>query len=202
MAKEYNQAYFDRWYRSPEHRIGSRQDLERSVQLAIALAEAVLLRPISSVLDVGAGEGRWQPVVTRLRPRAQYLGVEPSDWAVKKWGRRRGLIQGDLQRLNDLGLSGPFDLVVVADVLHYLPTPLLRSGLLTLAPYVGGVAWCPTFTAADQIEGDRVEFQSRASAEYRECFAAAGLRPIGMHGWVPRDTWSTLACLERPESGR
>ncbi|HET9066759.1 MAG TPA: class I SAM-dependent methyltransferase [Gemmatimonadales bacterium] len=195
--KFYNQAYFDRWYRDPAHRIGSRADLERAVRLAVALAESVVMRPIASVLDVGAGEGRWQPVLARMRPQASYIGIEPSEWAVAKWGKRRQLIEGDLDSIGELGLGGPFDLVVVADVLHYLPTPSLRRGLLRLAPFVGGAAWCPTFTSADQIDGDREEFQRRPPAAYHREFAAAGLWPIGMHGWVPRDVWHGLAALER-----
>lgn len=195
--KAYDQSYFDRWYRDPAHRIGSRADLGRAIRLAVALAESVLMRPIASVLDVGAGEGRWQPVLSRMRPAATYVGIEPSEWAVAKWGKRRHLTRGDLDSIGELGLAGPFDLVVVADVLHYLPTPPLRRGLLRLAPFVGGVAWCPTFTSRDQIDGDQQEFQRRSPEAYHREFADAGLFPIGMHGWVPRDLASGLAALER-----
>ncbi len=197
--KRYDQAYFDRWYRDPAHRIGGRAELRRQVSLAVALAEAVLGHPVRDVLDVGAGEGRWQPVLARLRPGGRYVGVEPSEWAVAHWGRRRGLIQGDICRLAELGIGGPFDLVVCADVLHYLPTATLQRGLLALAPFVAGVAWCPTFTAADAIVGDQQGFQRRSAADYRAAFAAAGLLPIGMHGWVARGTADQLADLERAD---
>jgi SAM-dependent methyltransferase len=200
-VKRYDQAYFDRWYRHPDHRIGSRADLERSVALAVALAEAVLGRNITSVLDVGAGEGRWQPVLRRLRPVARYLGIEPSAWAVARWGRRRGLIRGDLDAVPDLAVGGPFDLVVCADVLHYLPTPALRRGLRRLAPVVDGLAWCPTFTADDAIAGDHRGFQRRRADTYRRAFGEAGLVPVGMHGWVPRGKLGDLADLERPPRG-
>lgn len=196
MAKHYDRAYFDRWYRHPSHRIGSGADLERQVGLAVAMAEAVLGRPMTSVLDVGAGEGRWQPVLHALRPGSRYAGVEPSEWAVSRWGRRRNLRVGDLTTLDQLGLQGPFDLVVCADVLHYLPTPLLRRGLPILAEQVGGLAFCPLFTVEDQIDGDREDFQRRRAATYRRLFAEAGLHQVGMHGWVGEDTAIMLATLE------
>jgi SAM-dependent methyltransferase len=197
-VKQYDQEYFDRWYRDPAHRIGGRAELLRNVTLAVALAESVLGRPISRVLDVGAGEGRWQPVLARLRPRARYVGVEPSPWAVSRWGRRRHLVEGDLDTLAATGVGGPFDLVICADVLHYLPDAALRRGVMALAPLVEGVAWCPTFTGADRIEGDHDGFQHRPARAYRDAFAAAGLVPIGMHGWVSRDTARGLAELELP----
>ncbi|MDZ4259317.1 MAG: class I SAM-dependent methyltransferase [Gemmatimonadales bacterium] len=195
--KNYDQSYFDHWYRNPRHRIGSRADLERSVALAVALAEGVLGREIESVLDVGAGEGRWQPVLQRLRPGSRYAGVEPSEWAVRRWGQRRNLRQGSLLDLAELGLEGPFDLVICADVLHYLPTAVLRRGLRALADQVGGVAFCPLFTVEDSIDGDREEFQRRRASTYRRCFAEAGLIAVGMHGWTTSTIAASLARLER-----
>lgn len=196
MPKHYDRAYFDRWYRHPSHRIGSAADLERQVALAVAMTEAVLGRRLTSVLDVGAGEGRWQPVLQRLRPGSRYAGVEPSEWAVARWGRRRNLRHGELTTLDQLGLDGPYDLVVCADVLHYLPTPALRRGLARLAEQVGGVAYCPLFTSEDEIDGDREGFQRRRASTYRRLFADAGLHHVGMHGWVGETTAMTLATLE------
>ena len=118
-VKRYDRAYFDRWYR--DRRIGSAADLARTVAFAVAVTEQVVGRPLRSVLDVGAGEGRWQPMLHRLRPRARYAGVDSSEWAVERWGRRRNLRLGSIDTLDRLGLDGPFDLIVVADVMHYLP---------------------------------------------------------------------------------
>ncbi len=197
MPKRYDRRYFDKWYRDPLRRIGSVADLERQVALAVAMAETVLSRPIESVLDIGAGEGRWQPVLQRLRAGTRYAGVEPSEWAVTRWGRRRNLRMGDLTVLDELGLDGPFDLVICADVLHYLPTPVLRRGLPLLAEQVAGLAFCPLFTVEDQIDGDREDFQRRRVATYRRLFREVGLEPVGMYGWVPAGRADDLATLER-----
>lgn len=195
-VKRYDRAYFDRWYR--DRRIGSAADLKRSVALAVAMTEQLLARPLRSVLDVGAGEGRWQPLLHRLRPHARYAGVDSSAWAVGRWARRRNLRLGSIDRLDELGLDGPFDLVVASDVLHYLPTPVLRDGIDQIVALLGGVAFVPTFVAQDDIEGDRAHFQRRSAAKYRAVFAKAGLIPLGMYAWTLKGRKPELAKLESP----
>jgi tRNA G46 methylase TrmB len=80
--KRYDAAYFDRFYRKPRTRVHAPEDVRRKVHLAVSAAEFMLERPIASVLDIGAGEGAWQPLLARMRPAASYLGVEPSEYAV------------------------------------------------------------------------------------------------------------------------
>jgi len=196
-TKRYDKAYFDRWYRDPAHAVGSRADLARQVNFAVAVTEQLLARPLRSVLDAGAGEGRWQPLLHRLRPRARYAGVDSSEWAVARHGTTRNIRLGTLETLGELGLDGPFDLVVAADVLHYLPTPVLRRALAAMVPLMGGVAFLPCFTAEDASEGDHQGFQSRRASTYRRLFTDAGLIPIGMHAWALRSRRRELAALER-----
>lgn len=193
--KRYDRAYFDQWYR--DRRIGSPADLARTVALAVAVTEQVLARPLRSVLDVGAGEGRWQPVLRRLRPQARYAGIDSSEWAVARWGRRRNLRVGSIDTLDQLGLDGPFDLIVAADILHYLPAPILRRGIAQITQLLGGVAFLPTFTAHDEIEGDHAHFRRRNAASYRRIFSRAGLIPLGMYAWTLRQLKPQLAELER-----
>lgn len=197
MTKRYDKAYFDKWYRNPRHSVGSRTRLLREVGFVVAATEQLLERPLRSVLDVGAGEGRWAPVLQRLRPGSRYAGVEPSGYAVKRWGGRRNLRQGDLASLPTMGLDGPFDLVICADVLHYLATPEFQLALATLAPLIDGVAYLPLFTGDDEIDGDHVNFQHRRTPAYRAAFKAAGLTPVGLHLYVNRARAKVLASLER-----
>ena len=195
--KRYDQAYFVKWYRDPRHAIGSRADLARQVACALAITEQLLLRPVRSVLDVGAGEGRWYSVLQRLRPAVRYAGVDSSAWAVARWGRGRNLRLGQVDRLDELGLDGPFDLVVCADVLHYLPTVMVRRVLAQLVPLLGGVAFLPTFTALDASTGDHVGFERRPAATYRRMLSRVGLVPLGMHAWATRARRDELSELER-----
>lgn len=194
-GKRYDRAYFDRWYRGGGALAGA--DFERQVALAVALAESVIAGPIRRVLDVGAGEGRWYPVLARLRPRVRYQGVEPSEWAVGRWGGRRNLVHGDLDSLPQLDLRPGHDLVILSDVLHYLPDDAVRRGLDHVAPLVGGLLFAPTFTATDEIEGDKVDFQHRDPAWYRRAFRGAGLHQVGPWAWTNAERYGELAGLER-----
>src|SRR5690606_4144700 len=89
MEKQYDRAYFDKWYRSGG--IGGAQRLARKVALAVATAEYWLERPVRSVLDIGCGEGAWRAPLLKLRPKLQYMGFDSSQYAVRRHGARRNL---------------------------------------------------------------------------------------------------------------
>jgi SAM-dependent methyltransferase len=198
-AKRYDRAYFDRWYRDPRRRIEPPDELRRRVAMAVAITERFLGRAIRDVLDVGCGEGRWRAELRRLRPRVAYLGVEPSEYAVERFGRRRNLIRGGFGDLPELDLGGPFDLVVCADVLHYVDGRELDRGLPALATAVGGAAYLEVLTAEDPVEGDRRALRLRPAATYRAALRRLGLAPVGCHVWLCRELAERAAELE---SGR
>jgi SAM-dependent methyltransferase len=197
IGKCYDRGYFDHWYRDPSRAVIQREHLARRVRLAVSAAEWVLERPVESVLDIGCGEGSWQPVLRRLRPNARYLGLDPSAYAVARYGRARGLVEAGV---GDLGTSAlrrqfarhamrpPFDLVVCCDVLHYVPTAELTRGLRAIAHLIGGggLAYLEFFAKEDATEGDDDDFQPRAAATYARLFRAAGLTHVGLHGYVVR----------------
>ena len=183
-AKRYDRAYFERWYRDQRTRIHRRAAVERKVRLALAAAEHLLQRPVRSVLDVGCGEGPWQPVLQRLRPGVRYAGVDSSEYAVRRFGRRRNLRLGTFGALGELGLGGPFDLVVCSDVLHYVPDRELRRGLQALVDLLDGMAWIEVFTRADSITGDFREMKRRPAAFYDRAFRAVGLVHCGLYCFV------------------
>ena len=201
MSKQYDQAYFDRWYRDPalkERAIGGGARLARKVALAVATAEYHLERPIRSVLDIGCGEGAWRAPLLRLRPKLQYLGFDSSTYAVARFGARRNLHHARFGDFEYLRPCAPVDLLVCADVLHYLPTRELDRGLPALAELCGGVAFLETFTRADGIDGDTEGFQARPARFYRDRFAALGLAPLGSHLWLSPALRDGTAELERP----
>ena len=182
MTKTYDANYFDTWYR--KRGIGGRQRLARKVALAVACAEYHLERPLRSVLDIGCGEGAWRAPLLKLRPKAQYLGFDSSDYAIARHGRRRNL---HLARFGDFALlrpCPPVDLLVCSDVLHYLDTHELDRGLPGLAELCGGVAFLETFAREDEAEGDDHDFRQRPASFYRKRFEALGLVQIGSHCWL------------------
>src|SRR5258708_176990 len=86
--KRYDQSYFEKWYRG-RARVHGQGDVQRKVALAVAVAEYFMHRQIRNVLDVGCGEGAWLPHLRALRPRIRYLGLDPSDYAVARFGKSR-----------------------------------------------------------------------------------------------------------------
>jgi SAM-dependent methyltransferase len=198
MPKRYDQAYFDRWYRDPQHRQWALPGITRKLQMVLGIAEYLLDRPVRSVLDVGCGEGSWQPILKELRPRIRYLGVDSSEYAIATFGKARNIRRGSVAGLGDLGLRGRFDLVVCCDVLHYVPTAEVRQGLKAMAKLARGPAYLEAYTSADDVSGDHDDFQRRSPRAYRTLFTAAGFMPVGPHMYAGRDMSRGLAEMEKP----
>jgi SAM-dependent methyltransferase len=200
----YTAAYYDRWYRHPRHRVRTPAEVGRLVALTVAAAEYVLERPVRTVLDVGAGEGHWRPHLRRLRPRVRYLGVEPSEYAVRRFGRARNLRRGTLGTLDVAALArfapGGFDLVVACGVLNYVPEGELAAGLRTLHGLTRGAAFLELFAAGDDLTGD-VPPDRRPAPWYRRLLRQAGFAPCGLHLYLPRPVADGCTALELPAGG-
>jgi len=207
LKKTYDRSYFDRWYRDPAQAVILGEHLARRVRLAVAAAEYVLEREVESVLDVGCGEAPWRALLKRLRPRARYFGIDPSPYAVARYGRTRGIVLGGVGDLGTpalssallgLGARPPFDLVVCSDVLHYVPTKDLPRGLKTINKWVGpGLAFLEFFTRDDDTEGDTEDFRKRPASSYARLLRAAGLTHLGLHCYVGRDVAREIMAFER-----
>ena len=196
MDKTYDRAYFDRWYRRGG--IGGPQRLMRKVALAVATAEYHLERPLKSVLDIGCGEGAWRVPLLKLRPKARYIGFDSSEYAVARHGARRNLHLARFADFEHLRPGPPADLVVCADVLHYLPAREIDRGLPGLAELCGGVAFLEAFAREDAAEGDEDGFVARPGSFYRRRFEAAGFRALGSHCWLSPALVPGATALELP----
>jgi SAM-dependent methyltransferase len=196
-AKIYDREYFDRWYRDPRHSPFEDGVLPRRVQLAVAATEYLIERPIQTVLDVGCGEGPWRALLRHARPRVRYVGVDSSEYVVRRFGRLRNIRLGRFGELGRIGLRGPFDLIICSDVLHYVPTPEARRGLRAIARLLGGVAFIEVFTPDDDTVGDGEDFQRRSAASYRRLFREARLVHLGLHCYAGRALRNVLTTFER-----
>jgi SAM-dependent methyltransferase len=174
-----------------------RSRLERKVRLAVAAAEYLNGHRLRRVLDVGCGEAPWRGVLRRLRPSAAYTGVDSSPYVVERFGRSRNIRFGTLGRLARLGLEGPYDLIVCADVLHYLPEREVAAGLRAIARLLGGVAFIETYTADDATIGDEDEFATRRTPAYRRLIVQAGLVHLGLHCFAGHDLAPLVTAFER-----
>ena len=196
-AKVYDRRYFDRWYRTPRQRTGLRSLLERKVALALAVAEYHLGHPVRSVLDVGCGEGAWRAPLLKARPKLHYLGVDASEYAVARHGMRRNLKLARFGQLAELRFGAPVDLLVCADVLHYLDAAEIRRGLSGFAELCDGVAFVEVFARGDAFVGDTVYFHARPASTYRDWLRAAGFTAAGSHCYLGARLAAASSALER-----
>ncbi len=197
MAKHYDQAYYEQWYHDPERRVITPAAVARKVRLVLGIAEALLERPVRSVLDVGCGEGAWREHLRRERPNLRYTGVESSPYVLERFGRSRDIRAGSFGTLGQLALDAPYDVIVVCDVLQYVPDDELKPGLAALGNLLGGVAYLEAYASEDAIEGDRHGWHERSAKQYLAQFAKAGLTGVGMHCYVGEALRGQTAALER-----
>jgi SAM-dependent methyltransferase len=201
VSKAYDRAYFDRWYRGAARGVEGPSALRRRVALAVAAAEFALQRPLRSVLDVGCGEGAWHAPLRALRPRLHYLGLDSSEYAVARFGARRNLAFARFGDLEQLRPGPPVDLLVCADVLHYVPDAELRRGLSGFAELCAGVAWVEAYCRGDHIEGDTEGFIARPASRYRALLEAQGFRAYGPYLWLSPALIHQRTGLERLDRG-
>jgi len=196
MAKQYDRAYYDKWYRSAQHRVGSRAELARKVAMVVHLAEHYLARPLQNVLDIGCGEAPWRAPLRRLRPGIDYRGLDSSAYVVERYGRSRNIGLATFGQLGELRFHTRFDLIVCSDVLHYVPAAELRRGLAGVVESLEGLAFLELFTSRDGATGDTRGFIARTPAWYRTCFSDAGLLSCGSHGYLSPRLMRSVAALE------
>ena len=199
MTKQYDQAYFDRWYRDPRHRVNTPAGVRRKVRHSLGVAEVLLERPVKRILDIGCGEAPWRSHFLDERPKAEYVGIDSSDYVVARFGRTRGIRHGTFGTVGQVGLVGRFDLVVCCDVLQYVRAEELGPGLRAVESMLDGVAYLEAFTNADELEGDKRLWHQRTPAWYRHAFRDAGLTAVGMHCYVGAQLRGATLALERAE---
>ena len=195
--KRYDRAYFDRWYRNRRSRVIAPTDTARKARMVLAIAEYFLGRSVRSVLDVGAGEGAWRRELRRLRPGIRYLGLDPSAYAVERFGARRNIKLGGFDSIAEHAGGRTFDVIVSADVMQYVAPAALERGLTQIAARLEGVAFLEAHTTADALEGDTRDWYRRTPAYYRRLFERVGLVHCGPHCWLGDALYDDTSALER-----
>jgi len=191
--RAYDKAYFDRWYRNPLHRVSTPASVARKARLVVAVAEYYLGRRVRTALDVGCGEGQWQPALKRLGIR--YTGIDPSPYAIRRFGRRRRLVLGSFGNLPRLASS--YDLLICCDALYYVPDDELIIGLEILAQRLAGIAFLEAYPADVRLDGDISGMVPRTAAFYRRVFRNAGLVSCGSHCYAGPALQDRVTELER-----
>ena len=194
--KRYDRDYFERFYRKPRTRVHSPESVERKVRLAVSAAEFMLGREIRTVLDVGAGEGAWEPILRRMRRGVRYVGVEPSEYAVERYGKARNIRRGSFDGLDAARVGKGFDLIVCADVMNYLTTAELNRGLAQISERLRGLAYLEIYTSTDELVGDLQHIDLRSPRYYRRALETAGLIRCGMHCYVGDSLAHNVVAME------
>jgi SAM-dependent methyltransferase len=180
----YDRAYFDRWYRDPKTRVKSGASIRRKAALALSVAEYYLERPVRTVLDVGCGEGNWLPALKALRPAVRYTGVDPSEYAIERFGKKRNIRKGSFATLEEIGLDDEYDLIVCSDTLFYLPLEELEQGLASMAHRATGVSFLELYTNDDSLVGDFPKEGLRSASYYRRMLRRHGFHSVGSHCYL------------------
>lgn len=194
--KTYDEAYFTKWYRDPHTRVHTPDSVHRKIRMVLGVTEYFLGRKLRSVLDIGAGEGVWGSELRRARPGLRYIGVDPSEYVVRRHGRRRGIRLGSFEELPSLQLGRGYDLIVCADMLQYIADAPLRRGIRHITSLLHGVAFLESYTTGDEMEGDLDDWHPRSKGQYRRIFADAGLVACGLHCYLSRKAADRAVELE------
>ena len=196
--RDYDQRYFDKWYRNPRYRVKTPQELARQAAFVVSAAEHIVGRVIQTVLDVGCGEGNWLAPLRRLRPRIQYTGVDSSEYVVSRFGASRNIRLGTIDSLDRMRLRKEYDLILCVGVLNYLDPAQLRTGLAHLYELANGVVYLELFTSADRgVFGDTRGTRLRSPSWYRARIREARFLSCGMHCYIPDWLREQTAAMER-----
>jgi SAM-dependent methyltransferase len=196
VPKKYDQAYFDRWYRG-RARIGAEPDVRRKVTVAVSITEFFLRRTIRNVIDIGCGEAPWAVHLQEVRPKVRYVGYDPGDYAVAEFGASRNVRRGAFGEIGSFRIRERFDLVVCADVLHYLQDDEILGGLPEIVRLMRGAAFFEVLTREDDVVGDTVGLIRRPASWYRDVFRSAGLTAVGPYTWIGKNLANNSTALER-----
>ena len=178
---QFGERYFQQFYGNRETRVSEPADSVRLGRFIAAYA-GLLEFPVRSILDVGAGTGRFRRPLLRAFPGASYLGTDVSAYACAKYGWRHCSVL-ELDR-------GSFDFVMCNDVLQYLDDADAVKALANLARLCRGVLHFSALTRRDWKENAD---QSRTdpdvtmrSADWYRRRLRRNFREAGAGFWIRR----------------
>jgi SAM-dependent methyltransferase len=188
MTARFDRDYYQRFYFDSRTAVVSRAEMNARSRLIAAYAEHIGL-PVRRLLDAGCGIGLLRTPLRRAFPRAEYVGLEYSEYLC----RRYGWVQGSLATFS----AEPFDLVICYDVLQYLDDRTAARALANLARLTRGVLYLSALTErdwrdnCDRTRTDR-DVHLRDVAWYGRRLRRH-FRPVGTGFWVrrgaPLTTW-------------
>ncbi len=188
MSTNFDQDYYQRFYFDPRTAVVSRAEMNARAKLIAAYAGHIGL-PVRRMLDAGCGIGLLRAPLRRAFPRAEYLGLEYSEYLCERYGWTRGSLATFADQ--------PFDLVVCYDVMQYLDDRTATRALANLARLTRGVLYLSALTERDWRENcDRTRTDREVHLRDAQWYGKRlrrSFRPSGAGFWVrrgsPLSTW-------------
>lgn len=139
--RSFDSAYYRRFYLRKASRAMSRPETERRAAVVTATV-AQLEIPVRRILDMGCGLGWFKRPLQGAFKKADYTGVEYSEYLCAQYGWMQGSVV-------DYRGRGQFDLVICCDVLQYLDERAAVRALANLARLCRGALYLHVPTEKD-----------------------------------------------------
>jgi SAM-dependent methyltransferase len=188
----FDRDYYQRFYFDPKTAVANRREMLTRAKLIAAMTEHAGL-PVRRILEAGCGTGMLRGALRRLLPRAQYTGLEVSEYLCRRYGWENGHIE-------DYRARAPFDLVICYDVLQYLDRESAARALKNFSRLCRGVLYFSALTTYDmKHNADRERTDAavhlRSARWYRNRLEPK-FREAGLGFWLRRGAPLTLWELE------
>lgn len=140
-SERFDEAFYRRHYFNPNTRVVTRSEMTRRADLIAAFARHGELR-VRTILDVGCGIGLMHRQLVKHFPRAEYVGLEVSEYLC----RRHGWVQDSASTYDP---ARSFDLVICYDVLQYLDARAAAAAVRNLGRLCRGILHFGVLTQED-----------------------------------------------------
>ncbi len=137
----FDRDYYRRFYYNPRTAVTTRREMQARAHLIAAFTAHTGL-PVRRILDAGCGTGMLRAPLLRRLPRAQYTGLETSEYLCERYGWEHTVIESYRS-------STPFDLVICYDVLQYLDSAEATRAIANFARLCRGILYFSALTKLD-----------------------------------------------------
>lgn len=188
----FDRDYYQRYYFNPRTAVTSRAEMRARARLIAGCADYVGL-PVSSILDAGCGVGLLRAPLLRAYRRAQYTGVEVSEYLCQRYGWHCSSVEKFRSRKR-------FDLVICYDVMQYLSDAAARRAIANLARLCRGALYFGALTTedwrdnCDQTRTHKIDGLRSGSWYRREL--SRSFRQMGCGMWLKKELPLTVWDLD------
>jgi SAM-dependent methyltransferase len=181
LSARFNRDYYRQFYFDGRSAVTSRAEMRARATLIAGYVQHIGC-PVTRMLDAGCGIGLLRAPFRRLLPKAEYTGLEVSEYLCERYGWTQGSLTNFRAR--------PFDLVICYDVLQYLDDRPAAQAIANLGRLCRGVLYITALTKHDWFENcdqrrTDPDVHLRTGEWYRKRLLKS-FRPVGAGLWIRR----------------